>query len=427
MKKIIIFALAMILSLSLFSCEKECPHTHLTASIVEPTCSEEGYTLNTCTECMEEFKTKYKLPTGHEMIETVFAPTCDGEGYTDYSCKCGYNYRSNYLPPAGHTYNIVEKVADCEHAGYKEYTCTVCKHSYKGDFVDALGHSLKESIVLPTPEGAIGYTEYSCKDCGVTYRSDYTFYSDVHGGGEVENTDVLARGIDVSVYQHTLSMSGEYSHLNWSNIKNAGIDYAILKIGSKKSGMDPVFEMNYADAKAANIDLGAYFYCYATSEEELDEEIDLLLTWLDGRTFEYPIYFDLEDPTLENPENKEMLTRFCFKFIDALRAEGYYGALYSNENWLENFLFEDILRGYCDIWYARYPTANKVTLNDAFEWNTEKYGAQLGMWQYSSTGQISGSGMPKNQTVDLNYCYKDYPTIIKKYGLNGFSNDAIVA
>ena len=42
------------------------------------------------------------------------------------------------------------------------------------------------------------------------------------------------------------------------------------------------------------------------------------------------------------------------------------------------------------------------------------------MWQYSSKGSVSGiSG-----NVDLNHCYKDYPSIIKESGLNGFGNSS---
>lgn len=38
------------------------------------------------------------------------------------------------------------------------------------------------------------------------------------------------------------------------------------------------------------------------------------------------------------------------------------------------------------------------------------------MWQYSWKGKIDGiSG-----GVDCNYCYKDFPAIIKNAGLNGF-------
>ncbi len=45
------------------------------------------------------------------------------------------------------------------------------------------------------------------------------------------------------------------------------------------------------------------------------------------------------------------------------------------------------------------------------------YSGDYGLWQYSWTGRIDGiSG-----DVDLDYAYKDYPTIIKNSGLNGFS------
>ncbi|MBQ9845822.1 MAG: hypothetical protein IJO54_07045, partial [Oscillospiraceae bacterium] len=38
------------------------------------------------------------------------------------------------------------------------------------------------------------------------------------------------------------------------------------------------------------------------------------------------------------------------------------------------------------------------------------------IWQYSSTGKVKGI----NGNVDLNHCYKDFETIIKNAGLNGF-------
>ena len=44
------------------------------------------------------------------------------------------------------------------------------------------------------------------------------------------------------------------------------------------------------------------------------------------------------------------------------------------------------------------------------------------MWQYSSTGKVDGiSG-----NVDMNHCYRDYPTIIKNAKLNGFGKEPVV-
>ena len=45
------------------------------------------------------------------------------------------------------------------------------------------------------------------------------------------------------------------------------------------------------------------------------------------------------------------------------------------------------------------------------------YAGSYGLWQYSWTGCIPGiSG-----DVDLDYAYKDYPTMIQNAGLNGFT------
>lgn len=55
------------------------------------------------------------------------------------------------------------------------------------------------------------------------------------------------------------------------------------------------------------------------------------------------------------------------------------------------------------VWLAQY--ASKPT-----------YSGKYGMWQYSSTGKVNGiSG-----NVDMNWCYVDYPSAIKKAGLNGY-------
>ena len=56
-----------------------------------------------------------------------------------------------------------------------------------------------------------------------------------------------------------------------------------------------------------------------------------------------------------------------------------------------------------DLWIAHYAKACGYT------------GAH-GMWQYTSTGKVAGvSG-----NCDCNWAYKDYSTIIKKAGMNGF-------
>lgn len=413
----------------LVSCANECEHKYLSAVTIAPTCESEGYTLNTCTECRSEFKTNYKLPTGHTLTETVFSPTCEKAGYTNYSCACGYSYNSEALPPSGHSYKKVTVAATCTSAGYTEYMCTVCEHTYRSDFVSATGHTIQETVYRPTST-LPGYTELECTVCQHNHISDIVFYNDVYGGGYIDAPTVVAKGIDVSKWQHTLNADGSYKPLNWTAIKEAGIDFAILRVGYTGSvsgtiNKDPVFEMNYEGAKAAGVMVGAYYYSVASTEEELDLEIDALLTWIEGKKFEYPIYFDIEDKSLANGEQKDTLTKLCMRFVTVMRENGYYGAVYANQNWLDNFLFRESLEGFCDIWYAHYTESGTVTVNDTFTWDEKLFGPTLSMWQYTDSGIIEGSNMDKSANVDMNYSYKDFPSIVKKYGLNGFTNDKL--
>ncbi len=93
-----------------------------------------------------------------------------------------------------------------------------------------------------------------------------------------------------------------------------------------------------------------------------------------------------------------MIITFC----GGLEKAGYYAALYSNPDWLYNRLERERLTRF-DLWLA--------------EWRTvKKYPYACGIWQYSQRGKVDGiSG-----DVDLDYAYKNYPTIIKGKGLNGF-------
>lgn len=436
-------------------------HT-LTKEITSPSCGTEGYTLYQCTDCEFGYRSDTVAPTGHTLSTIVTAPTCTEAGFTRYACACGYSYNSDEKAPTGHNYRSDVVSPTCTEAGYTLLTCKVCTDDLRTDIQEPLGHAEVKSTIPPTCTKA-GYTEHSCQRCPYVYRAEYlsplghTFsssiihptrtsagafvrtclcqyeimepllYGDIFGGAFVENDAPLAKGVDVSLYQHA-QKENSYLPLDWTTVKNAGFEFAILKVGSTPrlsengetlGGIDPVFEMNYLDAKAAGIQLGAYFYTYAVTPEEARADALRVASWLRGKQFEYPIYFDLEDTTQESL-GKDTLTSICGAFISTLQENGFYAALYTNNDWLVNRLHADIIKPLYDIWYARPPMAGTapVDSDEVFLWNTEKYGANLGMWQYTHHGVIDGI---ENVEFDFNYVYRDYPSIIKKYGYNGFA------
>lgn len=412
---IFIFLLVSILS-SVFafyifkSKPKECSHSRVTVSTLLPTCASDGKSLHQCNDCSYSFVTNVTPRLEHSYSSRTVAPTCFSEGYTLNSCVCGDFYISETIPKAPHELSAKAIEATCSSQGYTEYTCEICNYFYKDSYTDTAEHSYVKTVYLPTALKN-GYTEYLCA-CSDTYKGDEIRYSDIASLPYVETSTVLARGIDVSRWNHQIDpVSGEYLPLDWQKIKAEGFNFVIIKAGSTRSGKEPTFESDYAGARAAGLMIGAYYYTYSQTKEQTVADATALLEYLNGKQFEYPIYFDLEDPSLISL-GSDALTALCESFICTMQENGYYSALYTNNNWLYNVLNSQRILSLFDIWYARYPEISSPV------WNAEKYGRQLSMWQYTQTGEINGI----DGFFDMNFCYRDYPSIMQKWGLNGYKS-----
>ena len=85
---------------------------------------------------------------------------------------------------------------------------------------------------------------------------------------------------------------------------------------------------------------------------------------------------------------------------------GYFPGLYSNRNFLRDNVNVERVFTLCDVWCAHY-TSDPKRLD---------YSATYCMWQYTDSGKVSGV----TTNVDIDVVYKDYPTLIKSFGLNGY-------
>ena len=214
----------------------------------------------------------------------------------------------------------------------------------------------------------------------------------------VETTEI--RGIDVSKWQ------GE---IDWKKVKAAGIKFAMIRLGYGSAngdacGLDGYFEKNVKNAIAAGIDIGCYFYSYATSVAAAKKEAAYVINVLQKYkgVFTYPVAFDLEDKTQQGL-GKQVLTDMVIAFGDAIEKAGFYCSLYSNPSWMKSYLDADRVKRF-DLWLAHWT-------------DKTNYAGAYGMWQNSSSGKVNGI----NGNVDTDFAYKDYPTIIKGKKLNGFT------
>ena len=228
------------------------------------------------------------------------------------------------------------------------------------------------------------------------YNAGYT-------GGMAGSGSIVAYGIDVSEHQGT--------GFNFQNLKNSGYSYVILRCGFV-TRKDYRFEEYYAAAKAAGLDVGVYFYSYAENAAEAAHEAELCLNYIQGKQFEYPIYFDFEDPYAQS-YNGALAQQICNAFLSRIEAAGYLPGLYGYASWMDpNYGAWVPTASICskwECWMANYYNDSPVNVKSA------NYPSTYGMYQYTSSNYVNGVG-----PLDTNVCYKDYPSIVKTYHFNGY-------
>lgn len=202
---------------------------------------------------------------------------------------------------------------------------------------------------------------------------------------------IKVAGLDVSTWQGT--------GINWNSVKSSGRDFAIIRGGYGTGNIDNTFEVNYQNAHAAGVDLGFYWYSYASNGAQATGEANSILSILSGKKFEYPIYYDIEEQSIFSSGNTNQIAK---NFCAVLEQHKYFCGIYSSKSQLDSYFSSEVKNRY-SIWVAQWSSSCT-------------YSGPYGIWQYSSTGSVPGiSG-----NVDLDYAYEDFPTIMKQAHLNGY-------
>ncbi len=218
---------------------------------------------------------------------------------------------------------------------------------------------------------------------------------------------VNKKGVDVSSNNGKVSME---------KIKAAGYEFVIIRCGFGENITeqdDTQWEENVRKAEAAGLPWGAYFYSYACTEASAKSELEHVLRLLKGKKPTLPVAFDMEDAdgykARHGGWNRTNVTRACKIFLEGIAAAGYYPMLYTGFEEIENLIDSAIVNKY-DMWFAHWARACGYK------------GKNLSIWQYGGeTNLIDGNSIPGVGVIDKNLCYKDYPTIIKDSGKNGWS------
>lgn len=197
-------------------------------------------------------------------------------------------------------------------------------------------------------------------------------------------------GVDLSKYQ---------SKVDFAAIQNEGIDFCILRVGSRgyETGViqeDEKFEEFITGAEAVGMPVGLYFFSQAVTEAEAIEEANFVISKIGEHKITYPIAYDMEFIANDNSRietlTKAEKTDIALAFLTRIEEAGYTGMVYGNKEWLlkrvELHRFEDY-----DVWLAQ-------------EDNIPDYPYVYSMWQYTKQGEVYGI----EGYVDLNISFIDY-------------------
>lgn len=199
------------------------------------------------------------------------------------------------------------------------------------------------------------------------------------------------KGIDVSAWQ---------GQIDWKTVAAYGMDFAILRITEAGNVTDKYFERNYTECQKYNIPTGVYKYSYAMTIAEIQSEARKVVSVLNGRKLQYPVWLDLEYNN-QRSLGAESIHKMAEAFEKIITAAGYKFGIYCNVDWYMNVICSHLKK--YDFWIARYPA------NDD-GWIQERLRPDFGVgWQYSSKAKIPGI----NGTVDRSVFYKDYKEVSK--------------
>lgn len=206
-----------------------------------------------------------------------------------------------------------------------------------------------------------------------------------------------------------IDVSENNGYIDWDAVKNAGIDFAMVRCSYGKSGRDELFQHNVNEAVARGIKCGAYHYGYGLTVADAAREASNCLDAISnsGVLLELPVFYDMEDADGYKGRNgfvfsRENITSVCRSFLSNFSLNK---GIYASESWLNSYIDWQSLG--CPVWNASWGNGMASSFSEA---NGNWDGIQAYMWQFTDKLNICG------KLFDADIVYDD----VDKAGQHGY-------
>ena len=236
---------------------------------------------------------------------------------------------------------------------------------------DASGNKESKNFKLKVNEISKNSSSTTTNNITTTNKNNKQFSDIVEKYCQSDNKYTSA-GIDVSSWQ---------GDIDWKKVKEAGCDFAFIRVGYQNGrngeiSEDKYFKANIENAISNNIKVGIYFYSCAQTIEETQEQAKWTIEKIKPYNISLPVAFDWEEwnSFADYKLSFYGISKLADAFINVCKDNGYDGILYSSKNYLETIWHQEL---FPNIWLAQY--ANTATYNKSYNY-----------WQMCNTGRIDG-------------------------------------
>lgn len=179
---------------------------------------------------------------------------------------------------------------------------------------------------------------------------------------------VTYRGIDVSDWQ---------GYIDYSEVRNSGVEIVYIKASQGNSIVDPYFRINYNNAKATGLKVGLYHFLTARSVQEAENQATYFSSVISGTSPDCKLAMDFE---VFGELSNSQINEISFAFLRRVQElTGKEVIVYSDASNAENTFSQEFANTY-PLWVAEYGVNTPRT----GRWSTYEG------FQYSDTGTVPG-------------------------------------
>lgn len=184
-----------------------------------------------------------------------------------------------------------------------------------------------------------------------------------------------------------IDVSENNGHIDWDDVREAGVQFAIVRSSYGKGSRDDMFLENVNGAHSAGLQVGAYHYGYGLTPSDAAQEAINCRRVIEeaGVLLELPVWYDMEDADGYKKRHsfdfsRRNITAMCQAFLDNIKPLDC--GVYASYSWLENWIDWPSLG--CAIWNAEWVSGYNP---DPQTWRDDLKGY---MWQYTDQKDIGG-------------------------------------